>query len=56
MITLERIEVKNLKSLRDLTLNFPTSGAILVEGLNESGKSTLFESIYFGLYGQPIVT
>ncbi|MDP9380456.1 MAG: AAA family ATPase [Chloroflexota bacterium] len=56
MITLRRIEVTNVKSLRNVTLDFPERGAILVEGPNESGKSTLFESIYFGLYGAPLVT
>lgn len=56
MITLERLEVSNFKSIRSLLLEFPGAGAILVEGRNESGKSTLFESIYFGLYGAPIVT
>lgn len=56
MILLQRLQVSNFKLLRDISLNFPATGAILVEGRNESGKSTLFESIYFGLYGAGIVT
>lgn len=27
---------------------------VLVEGENESGKSTLFEAVYFALYGKPV--
>lgn len=56
MILLRRLHTTSFKSLRDVCVAFPSSGAILVEGPNESGKSTLFESIFFGLYGAPIVT
>ncbi len=56
MITLDRLEVCNFKGIRQLTVSFPDRGAILVEGPNESGKSTFFEAIYFGIYGAPIVT
>ncbi len=56
MITLDRLEVTNFKSVRGLSLAFPKKGAILVEGRNESGKSTLFEAIYFGLYGSPLIS
>ncbi len=56
MITLDRLEVCNFKGIRQLSVSFPDRGAILVEGPNESGKSTFFEAIYFGIYGAPIVT
>ena len=56
MITLDWLEVTTLKSLRELRIQFPERGAVLIEGANESGKSTLFESIYFGLYGAGLVT
>jgi DNA repair exonuclease SbcCD ATPase subunit len=56
VITLRRLEATNVKSLRRVAIDFPSRGAILVEGPNESGKSTLFESIYFGLYGTPLAT
>ncbi len=56
MITLDRLDVCNFKGIRQLTVSFPDRGAILVEGPNESGKSTFFEAIYFGIYGAPIVT
>ncbi|HZU07682.1 MAG TPA: AAA family ATPase [Chloroflexota bacterium] len=51
MILLERLRVDRFKSLRDIDLLLPPRGSVLVEGLNEAGKSTLFESIYFALYG-----
>ena len=51
MIVLESLVVDGFKGLRRLELCFPTDGAVLVEGLNEAGKSTLFESVYFALYG-----
>lgn len=54
MIILTRLQVHNYKSLREIDLTFPKQGSILVEGNNETGKSTLFESVYFALYGQPL--
>lgn len=55
MITLKRLSVPALKHLRDVDLWLPRRGATLIEGANESGKSTLFEAIYFALYGRPLV-
>jgi ABC-type Mn2+/Zn2+ transport system ATPase subunit len=51
LILLERLSVDRFKGLRDVALVFPERGSVLVEGLNEAGKSTLFESVYFALYG-----
>jgi len=51
VILLERLRVDRFKGLRDVALVFPERGSVLVEGLNEAGKSTLFESVYFALYG-----
>src|SRR5579864_2506857 len=55
MITLKRLEAKNFKSLHSVTLLFPEHGAVLIEGHNEAGKSTLFEAVYVALYGEPLV-
>ena len=55
MITLKRLTIPSLKHLRDIDLWLPRRGATLIEGANESGKSTLFEAIYFALYGRPLV-
>lgn len=55
MIILAHLSVRNFKSLREVDLSFPRRGSILVEGLNEAGKSTLFESVFIGLYGEPLI-
>lgn len=56
MILLRRLRVRALKHLRDIDIHFPRRGSILIEGHNESGKSTLFEAVYFALYGLPLVS
>jgi len=56
VIRLDRLYVDNFKALRQVGLRFPAQGSVLIEGLNESGKSTLFEAIYFALYGRPLVS
>jgi DNA repair exonuclease SbcCD ATPase subunit len=55
MILLRRLRVTAFKHLRNIDLWFPRRGSILIEGHNESGKSTLFEAIYFALYGRALV-
>ena len=55
MIVLKRLEVNNFKGLRSVTIVFPERGSMLIEGHNEAGKSTLFEAVYVGLYGKPLV-
>jgi|GEM_PF-6236959 len=56
MILLKRLTVEDFKLLERVELTFPRQGSVLVEGLNESGKSTLFESVFFALYGLPLAT
>ena len=55
MIVLKRLRVESLKLLRGIDLSFPWRGSVLIEGPNEAGKSTLFEAIYFALYGRALV-
>jgi DNA repair exonuclease SbcCD ATPase subunit len=55
MILLRHLYVRALKQLSEVELWFPRRGSILIEGQNEAGKSTLFEAIYFGLYGAPLI-
>ena len=54
MILLRHLWVRALKQLREIEIWFPERGSILVEGQNEAGKSTLFEAIFFALYGAPL--
>ncbi|HET8907927.1 MAG TPA: AAA family ATPase, partial [Ktedonobacterales bacterium] len=55
MILLRHLRVTAFKHLRDIDLWLPRRGSVLIEGHNESGKSTLFEAIYFVLYGKALV-
>ncbi len=52
MIILKHLTVERFRLLREIDLHFPQRGSILIQGPNEAGKSTLFESIYFALYGE----
>lgn len=54
MIKLLSLTVKGFKRL-DLKLTFPERGNVLITGMNESGKSTLFEAVYFSLFGTGLV-
>jgi exonuclease SbcC len=56
MIRIRRIKANNFKQLRDVDLFLPPQGRFLVQGKNEAGKSTLFEAVFFGIFGQPLVT
>ncbi|HEU5379175.1 MAG TPA: AAA family ATPase [Ktedonobacteraceae bacterium] len=56
MIILKHLTVEHFRLLRQVDLHFPSRGSILIQGPNEAGKSTLFESIYFALYGEPLST
>src|SRR5437588_10541189 len=56
MIILKHLKVERFRLLREVDLHFPQRGSILISGPNEAGKSTIFESIYFALYGEPLVT
>ena len=55
MILLRRLRITAFKHLRGIDLWLPRHGSVLIEGHNESGKSTLFEAIYFALYGKALV-
>jgi len=54
MIILKHLTTQQFRALREIDLHFPQRGSILIQGPNEAGKSALFESIYFALYGTPV--
>ncbi len=56
MIILKHLTVERFRLLRKIDLHFPQRGSILIQGPNEAGKSTLFESIYFALYGESLTS
>ncbi|MDQ6660162.1 MAG: SMC family ATPase, partial [Chloroflexota bacterium] len=56
MILLKHLTVENFRLLREINIHFPQRGSILIQGPNEAGKSALFESIYFALYGEPLAS
>lgn len=56
MIILKHLTVERFRLLREIDLHFPQRGSILIQGPNEAGKSTLFECIYFALYGEPLAS
>ncbi|HEY6040581.1 MAG TPA: AAA family ATPase, partial [Anaerolineae bacterium] len=56
MIRLKRLYANDFKQLKEIDLVFPDAGRILVRGKNEAGKSTLFEAVFFALFGQPLIT
>jgi DNA repair exonuclease SbcCD ATPase subunit len=54
MILLHRLVLTDFKQIASLSLSFPERGTILIEGHNEAGKSSLFEAVYFALYGEAL--
>jgi hypothetical protein len=46
---LHRLEVRNFRGIDARTLEFPDAGVVVVEGPNESGKSSLFEALHLVL-------
>ncbi|MEW5718613.1 MAG: SMC family ATPase, partial [Chloroflexota bacterium] len=56
MIHLKRLYAHNFKQLSEIELHFPDRARVLVQGKNEAGKSTLFEALYFALFGSALAT
>ncbi len=56
MIHLKRLYTNNFKQLKELELHFPDRARVLVQGKNEAGKSTLFEAVFFALFGAALAT
>ncbi|MDE3088275.1 MAG: SMC family ATPase [Chloroflexota bacterium] len=56
MIHLKRLYANNFKQLQELDFHFPDHARVLVQGKNEAGKSTLFEAVFFALFGTALAT
>jgi len=56
MIRLKRLYAHDFKQLHEIEIVFPEAGRILVQGKNEAGKSTLFEAVFFALFGLALNT
>ncbi len=56
MIRLKRLYAHNFKQLKEIELRLPDRARILVQGKNEAGKSTLFEAVFFALFGNALAT
>jgi len=54
MIRLLRLRARDFKQLQHVDLELPPRASILVQGLNEAGKSTLFEAVYAAMFGAPL--
>lgn len=51
---LRRLMAEGFKHLRGINLYFPSKGTFLIQGSNEAGKSSLFEAVFFNLFGRPL--
>lgn len=50
---IQSLEARNFRKYETLTINdLPEYGIITISGLNESGKSSIGEAIYFALFGR----
>lgn len=52
MITFDKITIEGFKSIQNMEFEFHESGVYLIKAPNGTGKSTVFEAIYFTLFGK----
>ncbi len=52
MITFDKITIEGFKSIQNMEFDFHESGVYLIKAPNGTGKSTVFEAIYFTLFGK----
>lgn len=52
MITFDKITIEGFKSIQNMEFEFHETGVYLIKAPNGTGKSTVFEAIYFVLFGK----
>ena len=53
LIEITEVRFKNFMSYQEEAVFKPTAGVSLISGKNGLGKSTILESVYYGLFGKP---
>lgn len=51
---IHKVAIQGFRSIKNLVFNFSQQGVTFIQGLNGAGKSTIFEALFWGLYGQAI--
>lgn len=54
MIHINKISIEGFRSIENLEFIFKGQGITFIQGLNGVGKSTLFEAVFYGLFGKAI--
>jgi DNA repair exonuclease SbcCD ATPase subunit len=52
-IKITEVKFKNFMSYIEETIFIPENGVVLINGKNGNGKSSILESVYYGLFGKP---
>jgi DNA repair exonuclease SbcCD ATPase subunit len=50
----KKLYIEGFRSIQSLTIDFDQKGVCFVRGENGSGKSTIFEALFWGLYGKTV--
>lgn len=51
---IRKIEIEGFRSIKHLVFDFADSGIWSIQGENGAGKSTIFEALYYSLYGDTV--
>ncbi|OQY73266.1 MAG: hypothetical protein B6D45_08305, partial [Ignavibacteriales bacterium UTCHB3] len=51
---IKKLTLKNFKQFKEMTVDSFPHGLIGLVGKNGAGKSTIFEAIYYSLFGKPL--
>lgn len=51
---IQKISIEGFRSIQTMDFEFDQTGITFIQAPNGTGKSTLFEALFFGLYGAPV--